>query len=87
MNDLRGISSIYNALTIYQAKIRGEEVNVGVNELLNIITNNPGLNAKKLHTYFDITDRTLERWLKQLRDEGKVTFKAAAKTGGYYLKE
>lgn len=55
--------------------------------VLKIITDNPGLNAKKLSRYFNVTDRTLERWLKKLRDEGKVIFKGAAKTGGYYLKE
>lgn len=26
--------------------------------------------------------RTIERWLKQLKDEGKIEFKGAPKTGG-----
>ncbi len=59
-------------------------VNVGVNDLLNIITDNPGINAKALLPYFDVTDRTLERWLKQLREEGKIEFRGAPKTGGYW---
>jgi ATP-dependent DNA helicase RecG len=28
----------------------------------------------------------LERWLKQLREEGKIEFRGAPKTGGYFLK-
>ena len=36
---------------------------------------------KKLH----IPVKTLERWIKQLRDERKVVFKGAPKTGDYYV--
>jgi len=62
-------------------------INVGVNDLLQIIMDNPGINAKQLHTYFDVTDRTVERWLKQLREEGKIEFRGAPKIGGYYVVE
>ncbi len=60
-------------------------VNVGVNDLLNLIKNNPGMNAKWLYQHFDVTNRTVERWLKQLRDESKIEFRGAAKTGGYFV--
>lgn len=60
-------------------------VNVGVNNLYEIIKNNPGLNSKQLQQYFNVTDRTLERWLKQLREGGKIEFKGAPKTGGYFI--
>jgi len=33
---------------------------------------------------FKITRRTIERWLKQLKENGLVEFRGAAKTGGYY---
>jgi len=59
-------------------------VNVGANKLLNIIEDNPGINAKKIYQFFEVTDRTIERWLKKLRDEGKIEFRGAAKTGGYW---
>jgi ATP-dependent DNA helicase RecG len=62
-------------------------INVGVNDLLRIITDNPGVNAKQFHVYFDVTDRTVERWIKQLREENKIEFKGAPKTGGYFFKE
>lgn len=60
-------------------------VNVGVNKLLEIIRDNQGINARELHQFFDVTERTIERWLKQLRDENKIEFKGAAKTGGYFI--
>lgn len=60
-------------------------VNVGVKKLLKIISENPGINAKGLYPLFDVTSRTVERWLKHLRDEKKVEYKGAPKTGGYYI--
>ena len=32
-----------------------------------------------------VTNRTVERWIKQLREENKIEFRGAAKTGGYYV--
>jgi ATP-dependent DNA helicase RecG len=32
----------------------------------------------------NIPRRTIERWLKQLREEHKIEFRGAAKTGGYW---
>jgi len=34
-----------------------------------------------------MTQRTIERYLKQLKESNKVEFKGATKTGGYYVKE
>ena len=31
--------------------------------------------------------KTLERWLKKLKEEGKIKYQGSAKTGGYYLNE
>ncbi len=58
--------------------------NVGVGKLYFIILENPGLNAKQLNEYFDVTSRTIERWIKQLKNESKITFKGNSKTGGYW---
>jgi len=35
-----------------------------------------------LHT----PSKTIERWLKKLKDEGKIEFKGSSKTGGYYIR-
>lgn len=59
--------------------------NVGANKLIEILSNNPGLNSKQLSAYFDVSSRTIERWIKQLRTEGKIKFKGERKTGGYWV--
>lgn len=41
-------------------------VNGGVNELLEYIQSNPGKKTADLKTVFNLPQRTLERWLKQL---------------------
>ena len=61
-------------------------VNGGVNELLTFITNTPGLNTRQLVTQRNQPQRTLERWLKQLKEEQKIEYRGSSKTGGYYAK-
>ena len=59
-------------------------VNVGVKTLLVFIENNPGTNVLTMEKNFKVTQRTIERWIKILREENKIEFKGAPKTGGYY---
>ncbi|MBL0709652.1 MAG: HTH domain-containing protein [Colwellia sp.] len=85
-------------VTLYKAKQPNEKVNVGVsvgvsvgvnvgvNEVLTFIKNNQPTKAKNIAEYFDVTKRTIERYLKQLKDNKKIEFKGATKTGGYYVK-
>lgn len=61
-------------------------VNVGVNHLLAYIQAHPGQRASEIATAYKITQRTLERWLKQLKDQNLIEFQGASKTGGYYAK-
>lgn len=61
-------------------------VSGGVNDLLVCIHANPGLSAKQLTVNLSAPKRTLERWLKQLKALGKIEFKGAPKTGGYFAK-
>ena len=58
--------------------------NVGIEKLFEIIQNSPGLNAKQLHAYFEVSPRTIERWIKTLREENKIYFHGEQKSGGYY---
>lgn len=44
----------------------------------------PGLNAPALSAQLNISLRTVQRYLKKLADEGKITYQGAPKTGGYY---
>ena len=59
-------------------------VNVGVNAILVLIENNPGINVLTMKDHFRVSQRTIERWIQQLRNENKIEFKGAPKTGGYY---
>ena len=63
-----------------------EGVNEGANDLLALITDQPNLRAPALAKLLDTSPKNIERWLKQLKDQGKIEFKGATKTGGYYSK-
>ena len=60
-------------------------VSGGVTELLEFIQTNPGLRANELSEHIDTPLRTVQRWLKQLKDENKIEFQGAPKTGGYVV--
>ena len=62
-------------------------VNVGVNALFAYIQANPGHRAGEMASSFKLTQRTIERWLKQLREADKIEFIGSPKTGGYYPKQ
>ena len=62
-------------------------VNVGANDIYEFIVLNQPTKANIIAQHFmPITQRTIERWLKQLKDEDKIEFKGSAKTGGYEVK-
>ena len=70
------------SVTLYKKDNVG--VNVGVNGLLSYVQSHPGKRAGEIAVVFKLTQRTIERWLKQLKVNGLVEYRGAAKTGGYY---
>lgn len=62
-------------------------VNVGVNLLFDYIKDNPGKRVINFEKNFGVTNRTIERWLKKLKDDDKIEFKGSSKTGGYFVKK
>ncbi len=63
-------------------------VNVGVNvgvKILEYIRLNPGCRANVIAEAVGTTTRTVERHIRQLREQGKIEFRGAPKTGGYYI--
>ena len=54
--------------------------------LYGAIANKPGINHMELLSISGISKRTLERWLKKLKDQNKIEFRGAPKTGGYFVK-
>lgn len=61
-------------------------VNGGVNELLQLIQSSPGVQISEVMQKLKVSRRSIERWLKQLREQGIIEFRGAPKTGGYYMK-
>ena len=59
-------------------------LNDELQNLLLIIKNNQGLNAYQLKNISNIPQRTLERWLQELKALKLIGFKGSKKTGGYY---
>ncbi len=56
-------------------------------DLLTIIRTQPGLNAAELMRLSGKPQRTIERWLKQLKVAGQLQFTGSPKIGGYFLLE
>ena len=59
-------------------------VNVGV-KILEYIRLHPGCRANAITAAAGTTARTVERHIRQLREEGALEFRGAPKTGGYYI--
>ena len=62
-----------------------EGVNEGVSELLEIIRQNPGKRVPDFVKLLGRPSKTIERWVKVLRDDGKIEFKGSPKLGGYWV--
>ena len=81
--------TVFKAVDKTNAKAVGvgvnEGVNEGVNALLLTIKLNPGLRVPALAKLMQTSAKNIERWLKQLKGEGKIEFRGSPKTGGYYL--
>lgn len=43
-----------------------------------------GLRAPALAKLLGTSSKNVERWLKQLKDQGKIEFKGVPKTGGFF---
>jgi ATP-dependent DNA helicase RecG len=74
---------------LYKEKDVGINVgtNVGTNELYDFIKENQPIRISHITKHFNqVTARTIERWIKKLKDEDKIEFRGSKKTGGYYAK-
>jgi ATP-dependent DNA helicase RecG len=62
-------------------------VSEGVSGLLEFIKRTPGLRTPQISKAMDVPAKTLEKWLRKLKDRGDIEFKGSPKTGGYRKKE
>ena len=65
-------------------RVDDEGVNEGVNSLLAAIRQNPGKRANELATYIGKSVQSVERYVRKLKDAGKIEFRGAPKNGGYF---
>ena len=61
-----------------------EGVNEGVSELLLLIQKFPGERSPFYAHKLATANKNIERWLKKLKNDGKIKFQGAPKTGGYF---
>jgi ATP-dependent DNA helicase RecG len=61
-----------------------EGVNEGVKSLLSAIRQQPGERAPFYAKKLGSPVKSVERWIKQLRDGQQIIYQGAPKTGGYY---
>ena len=64
-----------------------EGVNEGVKTLLSVIRSAPGKRANELATLVGKSVQSVERYIKALKDDGKIEFRGAPKNGGYFAIE
>jgi len=63
-----------------------EGISEGIKFLYTFIKNNPSLRVSQISQKIDTPSKTLERWIKQLKDENKIEYIGSKKTGGYSVK-
>lgn len=57
----------------------------GIDRLADYIRNTPGRNVTEITAALDIPQRTIERWLKKLKEQGEIVFSGPRKSGGYFV--
>ncbi|MEK6867722.1 MAG: ATP-binding protein [Nanoarchaeota archaeon] len=60
-------------------------VSGGVNTLYEYIKQHPGGRVIHFEKALAAPKRTIERWLQNLKDEGKIEFRGSPKIGGYWI--
>lgn len=71
-------------MTVYATENSGT-VSGTVSGLLELIEQNPGRRKPFFEDILQVPARSLQRWLSQLQDDGKIEFRGAPKTGGYWM--
>ena len=59
-------------------------INEGVNVLLDVIRRNLGKRANELAGHIGKSVQSVERYVKALRETGRIEFRGAPKNGGYF---
>ncbi|MBN1664456.1 MAG: winged helix-turn-helix domain-containing protein [Deltaproteobacteria bacterium] len=60
-------------------------INEGINRILEFIRKNPGKRVVEIAVASNVPSKTIERWIRKLREQGKITFTGPRKSGGYFV--
>lgn len=84
------VDSDWFRIIFYRKLQRGkadEGLNEGLNVLLDIIKNNPGIKAKDVSGLLNKPIKTIERHIKELTQKKLIERRGSKKIGGYHIKE
>lgn len=59
--------------------------NEGLNKLIDCIQNNPGMRLNQISWKLSYAPKTIERWLKVLKNKQKIEYRGSKKTGAYFI--
>ena len=84
MSEKANIRGSRAKLSDFEVLVDDEGVNEGVRTLLAVIRSTPGKRANELVTLIGKSVQSVERYIKSLKDAGKIEFRGAPKNGGYF---
>ena len=61
-----------------------EGITEGINRLLEHIRNTPGKRIPQFVDSLGIPAKTIERWIADLKRQGRIEYRGSKKTGGYF---
>lgn len=61
-------------------------VNGGIEKVLEFIRRMPGLRVPQISMTIQVPVKTLEKWLKQLKESHEIEFRGSSRSGGYWSK-
>jgi ATP-dependent DNA helicase RecG len=64
---------------------KSEGLSEGLNRLLECIRSMPGSQTPQLAKQLNIPAKTIERWIRELKQKGAIEYRGSKKTGGYYV--
>ena len=82
-----------NLMSHYEGVIEGVIEGVGKDikeklaSILCVLNNQPGLRTTMLSSKTDIPVKSVERYVKRLKDAGLIKYSGSSKSGGYFLSD
>ena len=58
----------------------------GLKNVFELIKTNPGQNTKSISVEISKPEKTVEKWIKKLRELNLIEFRGSKKSGGYHMK-